>query len=128
MLRSLPHQRIVPQKRQSTRVHRIIFVTGTDTGVGKTLLTCLLLAHLRNSGDRALAIKPFCSGDRADALTLCSLQHAELKMEEVNPWFFPEPLAPAVAARRGAKSPSLGTVLKHIRNAAEQCDTLLVEG
>ena len=45
---------------------RIIFITGTDTGVGKTLLTGLLLHHLRQSGCHALAMKPFCCGSRAD--------------------------------------------------------------
>ncbi|MGD0260517.1 MAG: hypothetical protein ABSD29_11920 [Verrucomicrobiota bacterium] len=42
---------------------RIIFITGTDTSVGKTLLTGLLLHHLRQSACHALAIKPFCSGN-----------------------------------------------------------------
>ena len=41
---------------------RIVFITGTDTGVGKTLLTGLLLHHLRQSDCHALAMKPFCSG------------------------------------------------------------------
>ena len=45
---------------------RIIFITGTDTGVGKTVLTGLLLHHLREGGCHALALKPFCSGSRAD--------------------------------------------------------------
>ena len=44
---------------------KIIFVTGTDTGVGKTVLTALLLAHLRGQGRDALAMKPFCSGAAA---------------------------------------------------------------
>src|SRR5262245_24470769 len=56
----------------------IIFVTGTDTGVGKTLLTALLLHHLRESGCHALATKPFCSGSRADVELLQSLQSGEL--------------------------------------------------
>ena len=45
---------------------RIIFITGTDTGVGKTVLTGLFLHHLREGGCHALALKPFCSGSRAD--------------------------------------------------------------
>src|SRR5574342_288346 len=44
---------------------RIIFITGTDTGVGKTTLTALLLTHLRRRNFRAYALKPFCTGDRA---------------------------------------------------------------
>ena len=49
---------------------RLIFITGTDTGVGKTLLTGLLLAHLRQRGQRAFALKPFCSGTRAEVRLL----------------------------------------------------------
>ena len=49
-------------------VKRSIFViTGTDTGVGKTVLTCLLAGHLRDSGVSVAALKPVCSGDRGDA-------------------------------------------------------------
>lgn len=42
----------------SLRLPPLLFITGTDTGVGKTFLTCLLLRHLRQSGVKALAIKP----------------------------------------------------------------------
>ena len=84
---------------QPIRCPRIIFITGTDTGVGKTLLTGLLLHHLRQSGCHALAMKPFCSGSRADAEFLHAVQDGELTLDEINPFFFAEPLAPLVAAR-----------------------------
>ena len=79
---------------------KIIFVTGTDTGVGKTLLTALLLQHLRAHGQSALAIKPFCSGGREDAELLHSLQENELTLDEMNPFHFKKPLAPYLAATR----------------------------
>ena len=60
---------------------RIIFITGTDTGVGKTLLTGLLLDHLRQSGYNALAMKPFCSGSHADTEFLRAVQDGELTIE-----------------------------------------------
>jgi len=93
---------------------RTIFITGTDTGVGKTLLTALLLAHLRASGTRALALKPFSSGGRADAELLCALQEGELAIDEINPFHFPEPLAPLVASRIHRRSITLRQVLAHI--------------
>ena len=43
---------------------RILFVTGTDTGVGKTILTSLLARHLRERGVAVAALKPICSGGR----------------------------------------------------------------
>jgi dethiobiotin synthetase len=93
---------------------RLIFITGTDTRVGKTLLTSLLLAHLRERGIRTLALKPFCSGSRSDALLLRSLMDHELTLDEINPFYFPEPIAPLVAARKHRRHISLRQVLSHV--------------
>jgi dethiobiotin synthetase len=106
---------------------RIIFITGTDTGVGKTVVTALLLRHLRRAGCNALAIKPFCSGSRADARLLRSLQKDWLTLEEINPFFFSQPVAPGAAVGR-RKAISLDTVLRKIRAVGRRCDVLLVEG
>ena len=100
-----------PEIRNKTET---IFITGTDTGVGKTVLTALLLAHLRANGARAAALKPFCSGDRADAELLCALQEGDLAIDEINPFYFSEPLAPLVAARIHRRSITLRQVLAHI--------------
>jgi len=109
-------------------VGRILFVTGTDTGVGKTLLTALLLASLRRRGIHALAMKPFCSGDRADVELLQSLQRGELSDEEVNPAWLKAPLAPQIAARLEGRRVDLKGILKQVRAVAKRCDVLLVEG
>jgi dethiobiotin synthetase len=93
----------------------ILFITGTDTGVGKTLLTALLLCHLRGTGSSTCAIKPFCTGDRADALLLESLQAGELTLEEINPFYFPKPLAPLVASRLKGQCVRLRDALDHLR-------------
>jgi dethiobiotin synthetase len=108
-------------------VKKIFFVTGTDTGVGKTVLTSMLLASLRRNGCDALAMKPFCSGSRHDARLLHSLQKDRLTLQEVNPFYFDKPLAPAAAAR-GRSGVSLQAVLSKIRALAGRCDLLLVEG
>src|SRR6266700_3692182 len=97
---------------------RIIFITGTDTGVGKTVLTGLLLCHLRQNGCHALAMKPFCCGSRADVGLLHRLQDGELAPDEINPFYFPEPLAPFVAGRKQRRSIRLQTVLDGIRRLA----------
>jgi len=107
---------------------RIVFITGTDTGVGKTWLTGLLLHHLRRRGCRALAMKPFCSGDRADVRVLHAVQGGELTLDEINPFFFREPLAPLVAARKHHRSIRLRDVLDRIADVAGRCQHLLVEG
>jgi dethiobiotin synthetase len=115
---------------RSARRHkaRIVFITGTDTGVGKTVFTGLLLHHLRTSGCHALAMKPFCSGGRADVRLLRALQDAELSEAEINPFYFPEPVAPLVSSRQQHRKISLQEVVRRIRRIAQRCDTLLIEG
>jgi len=105
----------------------IIFVTGTDTGVGKTVLTTLLTRHLRRSGRNALAMKPFCSGSRADVRLLRRAQDHLLTEDEINPFFFAQPLAPAAAAGR-RKYIRIDSVVRKIRAVAARCEILLVEG
>ena len=110
------------------RPGRIIFITGTDTGVGKTIFTGLLVRHLREEGVHALAMKPFCSGGRADVRLLRAMQDAELAEDEINPFYFPEPVAPLVSARRSKRAISLGEVIEKIKAIAARCDCLLIEG
>ena len=113
---------------------RVIFITGTDTGVGKSLITALLLRHLRDNGHSAFAIKPFCTGNRADAKLLHALQNGDLDLHEINPFYFSEPVAPLVAARKHRRPISLSQVLGHISNLQQnlanesQPATILIEG
>ena len=107
---------------------RIIFVTGTDTGVGKTLLTASLLFHLRQSGVSALAMKPFCSGGTADVDLIQAIQGGDPPREEVNPFYFPEPVAPLIAARKRRQRIRLSQVLRAIARMDKRCECLIVEG
>ncbi len=106
---------------------KIIFITGTDTGVGKTVLAALWLHHLRQAGVRALAMKPFCSGGRGDVRLLQSLQPGGLCDREMNPFYFAKPVAPLVAQKH-RRAIGLGEVLEAIKAAADRCDCLVVEG
>lgn len=108
--------------------NKIIFITGTDTGVGKTVLTALLLRHLRQRGIRALAMKPFCSGGRGDVRILQSLQKGELSDDEMNPFYFHAPVAPLVELSKTKKNIPLGHVIKKIRSIEKKCERLLIEG
>lgn len=115
-------------KSRARRSGKIIFITGTDTGVGKTVFTGLLLHHLRINGTHALAMKPFCSGGRSDVKLLRAMLEGELNEEEINPFYFPEPVAPLVSAQRWKRSISLGEVVRKIKQMAGRCECLLVEG
>lgn len=109
-------------------MHRTFFVTGTNTGVGKTVLTALLTRFLRDRGVRVAALKPLCSGGRADARALRAALQNTLPLDEINPWHFRRPLAPALAARFEKKSVPLDLVLAHIRNLRADFEVTLVEG
>src|ERR1035441_9896113 len=104
------------------------FITGTDTGVGKTVLTTLLARHLRERGVNAAALKPICSGNRADARALHTASDDALTLDEINPWHFRAPLAPLLAARRERRRVGLADVLAHVRTMQRRFDVLLVEG
>ena len=106
----------------------IFFITGTDTGVGKTVLTALLARFLRDHGGRVAAFKPVCSGGRDDARALHAALGGALTLDEINPWHFRAPIAPSLAAAREGKSVSLAQVLAHIRAARRNFDVTLVEG
>ena len=107
---------------------RTIFITGTDTGVGKTVLTALLAEFLRGRGLRVAALKPVCSGGRDDARKLHAVLGGALTLDEINPWHFRAPIAPVLAVRREKKTVKLAPVLAHIRAVRKNFDVVLVEG
>ncbi len=107
---------------------RIIFITSTDTGAGKTVLTALLVKFLRARGVNAVALKPICSGGRDDARVLRAAMDGALSLDEINPWHFRAPIAPVLAARRERKHVHLAEVLAHVRAIQKRFDVLLIEG
>jgi dethiobiotin synthetase len=107
---------------------RLVFVTGTDTGVGKTVVAALLTHHLRQAGLRVAALKPICSGGRGDARALRAAGGGALTLDEVNPWHFRAALAPLLAARGEGRPVRLAQVAAHVRRVQKRFDYLLVEG
>ena len=105
-----------------------LFITGTDTGVGKTVLTERLVKFLRERGGNAAALKTVCSGNRGDARALHAAMNGALTLDEINPWHLHAPIAPLLAARLEKKSVKLLQVIAHIRAMQKRFDVLLVEG
>lgn len=113
------------------------FITGTDTGVGKTLVACALLAQARNNGLRTAAIKPIASGchstadglqnhDAEQLLYQCTLP---LSYQQVNPIAFTKPVAPHIASAREGKYLDVGHLVGFVRKVLIQgADLTLVEG
>ncbi len=109
-------------------MRKIWFITGTDTGAGKTVLTALLTQFLRERGINVGALKPLCSGGRDDAEALHAALDGALTLDEINPWYFRAPIAPVLAARRERKKIRLAEVLAHVRFFQPRFERLLVEG
>ncbi|MFZ1074561.1 MAG: dethiobiotin synthase [Verrucomicrobiia bacterium] len=107
---------------------QVFFVTGTDTGAGKTVLASLLARFLREHGANVAALKPVCSGGRDDARALRAALKGALSIDEINPWHFRAPVAPLLAARRERKRVRLADVLKHVRTMQNRFEVVLIEG
>ena len=107
---------------------RVIIITGTGTGVGKTVLTALLASHLRASGRNVAALKPICSGGRDDARKLRRALGRALTLDEINLWHFRAPLAPLLAARREYRRVTLREVVAQVRAVSNRFETVLIEG
>ena len=109
------------------------FVTGTDTGVGKTLISCALLHAFAAQGLRVAGFKPVAAGcdedeHNEDALALCAASTVQLACEQVNPYCFAPAIAPHLAADFSGIRIELSRILDAYRELAGQVDDVVVEG
>lgn len=115
---------------------RGIYITGTDTGAGKTLASCALLHALRARGLRAVGMKPLACGCEStrqglrndDALALQAASDPRPSYEDLNPVALSQPLAPEIAAREAGVEVALAPMLAAYQRLAEHADVLVVEG
>jgi dethiobiotin synthetase len=113
---------------------RGIFVTGTDTGVGKTVVAVALLRALAGQGLRAAGMKPVAagidaaSGRNADVIALAQASTLAMPLDVVNPYAFGEPIAPHVAALQEGRAIELGVIVRAYEALAAQVDAIVVEG
>lgn len=105
-----------------------IFVTGTDTGVGKTKVSCLIAREIRKRGISVGAMKPVSSGGRQDAILLRRYAGTDDPLDEINPIWFKSPLAPWIAARRENRKVNLTRILRSYKKLRQRHNFLLVEG
>ena len=115
---------------------RGLFVSGTDTGIGKTWSSCVLLAALRARGLRAVGMKPVASGCRMtrhglrneDAEALSGASTAAPAYADCNPFAFAAPIAPHLAAAMDAREITLEPIRNAYAQLAEGADRIVVEG
>jgi dethiobiotin synthetase len=112
------------------------FITGTDTGVGKTWATLYLIKVLRSRGLKVAGMKPVATGAvcrdgrlvNEDALALQRAASVSLPYEMVNPFLFEPPVSPHIAAELAGRSIDLALIVRAFRELQEHADCVLVEG
>jgi dethiobiotin synthetase len=115
---------------------RGIFVTGTDTGVGKTLVSTALMRAIKGRGLQVAGMKPLASGSQStpaglrneDALALMQEQSAPFPYELVNPFAFSPAIAPHIAAAQVGITIHLDKIATAFRILHDGADIVIVEG
>lgn len=113
-----------------------VFVTGTDTGVGKTLVSAALVHAAAALGLRAAGVKPVAAGclraeeglRSEDVELLQAAANVRLTPQLINPYAFEPPLAPHIAARQAGTDIDLAVIRQAVAQARSKVDLLVVEG
>ena len=113
-----------------------IFVTGTDTEVGKTRISTGLMAVLQARSMKTAGMKPIASGcewldgqwKNEDALAMSAQSNVTLPYSQINPYAFEPAIAPHIAAERAGIAVSVATIKQAYQDIAEQAEAVVVEG
>ncbi|HEY8649494.1 MAG TPA: dethiobiotin synthase [Chthoniobacterales bacterium] len=105
-----------------------VFVTGGDTGAGKTRFAVWLLRMLRSSRLRSAGMKPICCGDRHDAELLLAASSEGLTIDDVNPMWLRTPAAPFTAAMVEGRSVDIEPLVKKFLELDHRFECVVVEG
>jgi len=112
------------------------FITGTDTGIGKTTMSVALVRMLAHGGQRVVGMKPVASGCRItsqglrneDAERLLAASSIDVDYATVNPYAFEPAIAPHLAARDAGIRIELERIVDCYEKLATTTDTVIVEG
>lgn len=105
-----------------------LFVTGTDTGVGKTYVSAGLVAAARAAGLDCVGLKPICCGGREDADALHAASGGAISLNEVNPVWLRPPVAPYTAAMIESRMVDLALVRETLAAVSQRHASVVVEG
>ena len=114
-------------------MNRAFFVTGTDTGVGKTHVTCALLHATRRLGLTAVGMKPIAAGIEADGrnddvVQLLAASSIQPPLEWVNPYLYAPPIAPHIAAAEAGRPIAMEVICQALERLRPLADVVWVEG
>ncbi len=113
-----------------------IFITGTDTGVGKTLISIGLMQVLQDAGHTVVGMKPVASGCEQtpeglrndDACMLLDQSSPPPDYDQLNPYAFEPAIAPHIAAEKAGRRIELDVIVEHYQALSAQADYVVVEG
>lgn len=105
------------------------FITGTDTEIGKTYVTCALLRDLRARGLNPIGFKPLACGDRSDPRAMRdAVGNPSLSLDLINPIYLRTPAAPYIAAEMEQREVRINEIVSAYEKLAEQYAPVLIEG
>ncbi len=104
------------------------FITGSDTGVGKTYVTTLLIESLRKAGLDSVGMKPICCGERLDSLLLHRSSGGHVNLEDVNPVWLKTALSPYAASIAENAVIDLELIKRVFSKLRNSHPSILVEG
>ncbi len=104
------------------------FITGTDTHVGKTYFTTLLIRALREAGKDAVGMKPIACGSNEDTGLLLAASGNKVSLSDLNPVHFSSAVSPLTASIEEGRSIDTGEILAAYRRLSEAHGTVIVEG
>jgi dethiobiotin synthetase len=109
-----------------------LFVTGTDTSVGKTLIACALLQAITSAGRSSVGMKPVAAGREDgrfhDVEALVAAGSVRAPANLVNPYAFEPPIAPHIAARQAGVAIDIVTIVHAYEALSRLADVVVVEG
>ena len=113
-----------------------IFITGTDTGIGKTIASCAIMHELAKQGFSVAGMKPIASGATShqgqlkndDALALMRHSTAAQEYKYVNPYCFEPAIAPHIAAELAGIEINMNSIQQSYAKLCEKVDWVVVEG
>ncbi|MEN9784512.1 MAG: ATP-dependent dethiobiotin synthetase [Pseudomonadota bacterium] len=115
---------------------RGVFIAGTDTGIGKTLIACALLRGMAGAGLRVVGMKPVAAGAtrrkgvliNEDVEQLRAASNVVAPLCTMNPYCFVPPVAPHLAAREAGTLIRMSVLSRHYALLAARADVVVVEG
>ncbi|MBC7756455.1 MAG: dethiobiotin synthase [Bdellovibrio sp.] len=115
---------------------KALFITGTDTGVGKTYVACKLMEQYAAQGYKVVGMKPIAAGEdfvngewvNDDVLKLEAASNVKAPRALTNPYSFKEPIAPHIAAELAGVNVRLEVLRQAFDELSQLADVVIVEG